>query len=156
MGPAPRAIADLRRLERDHTEFLSPHNYLAEQALLTSDDLTYLEESGLAAAMTRDGPRQTIFWPPRGEGLKKGGHRAMLQAIYDAQARLFEAGIRDAYDEARVAAMLGQRKSALASLDLAIDRHEPSVVTVNGDPAFRNMAGDAEFRRLTRKITPYT
>jgi tetratricopeptide (TPR) repeat protein len=153
-GVAPAAsIADLERLAREHPKFLSPHVYLADHAQRIGDDRTFLEEASAAAELTSDWARLAILAAAR-RGLRTGGHRGMLEAMFDAQARRFEAGEGDALDLARIAALLGDRKTALAYLGLAADRRETDFSEKAIDSTFDFVAGDPAYQRLVARLRP--
>jgi tetratricopeptide (TPR) repeat protein len=151
VGQTALGVAELERLARDDPTFLSPHRYLADHALLTGGDSEFLRQATIAAELTSDGPRLAVLAAAR-KGLNGGGRLGMLRAMYEAQGKLFEAGLGKARDKARIAALMGDRKQALADLGLAIDRHEADLPGVGRDPVFRPFVGDPAFQRLFARL----
>lgn len=147
------ALADLRRMARDDPKFLSPHVYLANHAENDGDDREFLKEAGIAAAMSGNTLRQAVL-AAASHGYATGGHRGMLRAMLDAQTRQFEAGTGDALDLARLAALLGDRKTALADLSLASDRGEADFSQKALDRPFAFLAADPDYRRLVAHLRP--
>jgi len=146
-------LADLKRLEREHPKFLSPHVYLAEHDERSGDDREFLREASIAAQLTSNASRLAVLAAAR-RGLAMGGHRGMLRAMLEAQTKLFEAGSGDALDLARLAALLGDRKAALADLSLAVDRREADFSEKASGGLFAFLAGDPVYERLIARLRP--
>ncbi|MEO8925690.1 MAG: hypothetical protein ABI306_00885 [Caulobacteraceae bacterium] len=152
-GRKTEALADIKVVEAAHPDFLSPHNYLANFALIDGDDEGYARESQIAAGLTDDPLRVALASAAR-EGLKAGGRRAMLQAILAEQTRQLQSGGASAYDVARTRAMLGDAAGAKTFLRLSLDRREAEITIVGVDKAFDPLRGDPEFQHLARWIRP--
>jgi serine/threonine-protein kinase len=144
-------VDDLERLEREHPRFLSPHVYLAEHDERLGNDREYLREESIVAQLTSNASRAAVLAAAR-RGLATGGHRGMLQAMLELQTKLFEAGTGDALDLARLAALLGDRKAALADLGLAVDRGEADLSVKYGGGPFAFLAGDPAYERIVARL----
>ncbi len=151
-GDRRGAVDALSRLEADAPDFKSPHDYLARIWLEEGRDGAFFDESGRAARLSGDLPRQAII--EAGErGLASGGHRAALLAMREVELRQLQYGYGPAFAVAQTDAVLGDDAESCRYLELSRRRHEPTFVEVTGSPFFarlRRAPGDCDAIRKSQ------
>ncbi len=146
-GRQAAGVAALIALEAAHPEFLSPHRYLAEMALVGGRDDVFLRESAWLANKSGDFSDATVS-RAAAEGFRTGGRAGLLAALLTAQTRAYENGAATAYSVARLRALIGDQSGALAFLRIAKARRELQMLYLGIDDAFASLRSRPDFRNL--------
>jgi tetratricopeptide (TPR) repeat protein len=145
------AAAELKQIEKDHPEFLSPRAYLASISLERQDYRTYLAESKKAATLMNSRPAMEIFKAAE-KGYASGGGKGLLENVRQTQEKLYAQGEVPAYDLARTCALLGRNEDAMRYLKAEFDQHDPRIVSIRIDYALRGLHNDPAFINLIARI----
>jgi tetratricopeptide (TPR) repeat protein len=146
-GQAQEGIHALRELENSDPDFLSPHKYLADIYLLQGDSRMFLVESKKAATLMHDDQRMALV--NAGEsGLANGGQRGMLLAMLKVEKTFYSQGKESPYELARTCALLDDKSQALEFLQIAGAKHDPALLQILSDSAFKHLRPDPSFQSL--------
>lgn len=150
-GHTAEARMMLQDLVARSPDFLSAHAYLAELALATGDDPTYLREATLRARLQNDSQTETAIGTAQ-SAYETGGHASLLGALLHARLAAFEAGTGPATDVAVIYALLGDKPQTLAYLTRAIDRHDDAAFAYIGSARMRTLLGDEALAPLRARL----
>ena len=114
-GRKRESIALLKELESAEPDFLSPHTYLANIYLATSDSADYLAELERSAQLLK-GQRQLALLRAARRGFSSGGRQGMLDAMLQEQRARYVQGRESAYAVAQTSALAGDNQQALEYL----------------------------------------
>jgi tetratricopeptide (TPR) repeat protein len=141
----------LKRLEVSDPTFLSTHGYLAGIGLIEGDHEMYLSEARKAAEVRHDADAMTVVEASE-HGFARGGPRAMLAGMMEAQKKLHASGKTSAYALAETSGMLGDDRGAMAYLNESYEKHESALVGMRISPFFGGLHKDAQFQEMIKKV----
>lgn len=145
------AIALLRQMEETEPDFISPHRYLKEIYLLTTDYPHYLAEAKSEAVLMHDASAIALADAAE-KGFAAGGGRGLLEALRLQQRTLYDRGQFSPYYLAETYSVLGRKQEALQYLKAAYSHHADGVLDTESNPAFNNLHEEPAFRRLIADI----
>lgn len=148
VAQARSLLTDLARAEPD---FQAPPTYLGYLDLADGNYAGYLDHLTALAGMMHDPDRLAVATAGR-RGLAGGGLPRMAEAMLAEERRLLSEGRGFAYNMARLEAIVGRPNRAVENLGLALERREQYIMSLNVDPAFRSMRGNAAYRRLVADV----
>lgn len=146
-GQADEAIALLTDLARSEPDLMSPHAYLAFVYLAQGDYPAFLRSLETAGRLRGDSSRTAVAEAGI-RGLAEAGFRGMVTAMLEEERRQYDSGRNIIYNVARLEALSGDRKAALASLAASLAADEEHVMMLNIDPAFRLIRSNPELRQF--------
>jgi tetratricopeptide (TPR) repeat protein len=150
-GDTPAARTVLEDLTARLPDFLSAHAYLANLAIHTGDDATYLRETGINLRLQPDS-RDAAEAASAAAGYRVGGHAGLLQGLLRARLAAFDDGSGSATRVAVTYALLGNGAQAGAYLTRAIDRHDEGAFAYVADARMRALLGDATLAPLRTRL----
>lgn len=150
-GRTDESIAVLTDLQRSAPGFLAPHYYLATIYLDQQRYDDYLHES-LQAAEVEGNAALKAEIEAGAAGYRAGGAQGLLKAMLAVQKSELAAGRETAFNVARTAALLGDRDTALASLEQSLAGGEPDLLGIRIDRSFRALREDARFQKLADTV----
>ncbi len=148
LDEARTLLTELAALEPD---FLSPRSYLAFLYLAQGDYPAYLTELAVIGTLREDPSRVAVADAGR-RGLAQGGREGMLAAMLAEEQRQVEAGKTIVFNLARLEALKGDWRAAIASLKASVASGEEYVMGLNIDPAFRLIRANADFRQFAADL----
>ncbi len=154
-GRNDEAVALLQQMVATEPEFVSLHRYLVGVYFGMGDYPRYLAESRKVAELMHDDAGMTMANAAEA-GYKENGRQGLLEALLEAQQRLFEAGRGDALGTATSAAMLGKNEEALHYLQIAHDQHDSGFpyIYMSERSAFATLRSDGRYQALVRTVFP--
>ncbi len=150
-GRVKDAVQLLGQIEGDQPSFASAHYYLAYMDLVEGDDQGYLRELKQFAASRKDGEMAALA-ALGADGLQRGGHTGMLQALLAARLTRFSKGEGAAYEIAQSYALLDDPADALRFLQMSATRSEPEIIGLKIDVVFRALQNGPDFKRLLSQV----
>jgi tetratricopeptide (TPR) repeat protein len=149
LGRRNDALTLLQQLESTDSSISSIHNYLGIIAWSQKDYPRAITEWRKSAELRHDQTELAIA-DARAKGFATGGLHGLLQAQLPLQKENVDHGSGSAYDLASTYAALGNRKEALAYLQLSFDRRESGMLT--GDPPIMELRGDPAYQKLRAEV----
>lgn len=143
------ALALLDQLETTEPGVSSVHNYLAIIAWEQKDFPKAIDEWKRDAELRHD-ENELALANARAKGFASGGLTGMWQSELSIQKAAVDQGGGSAYDLASTYAALGQKKEALAYLQIAFNRRESGILT--GAPPIAELRDDPGYERLRAAI----
>jgi hypothetical protein len=122
---------------------------------MQQDNRDYLAESAKAAELSHD-ERQLSIVRAEEQGYKAGGANGMLQNARHVQEKLYQQGLLSPFILATTCAQLGDNPAALHYLQIAYERHDPSIIAVRSNAAFSGLEADPAYRKLVSGLPPLT
>jgi tetratricopeptide (TPR) repeat protein len=150
-GRAEEAIAVLTDLTRTAPAFLAPHYYLATIYLDQQRYDDYLRQSLQAAEIEGNDALKAEIEAGM-EGYHSGGAKGLFAAMLAVQKSELAAGRETAFNVARTAALLGDRDTAVASLEQSLAGGEPDLLGIRIDRSFKALRSDARFQKLADSV----
>ena len=150
-GRTNEAIALLQDLSRSAPNFLSPHYYLATIYLDRRRYDDYLAET-LTAARLEGNTALEAAVQAGAEGYRAAGAKGLFAAMLAVQQSELAAGRETAFNVARTAALLGDDRTALQSLQRSQEAGEPDLLGLRIDPSFNALRADPQFRQLATNV----
>jgi tetratricopeptide (TPR) repeat protein len=149
LGRHNEALTLLEQLETTDSSMSSIHNYLGIIAWSQKDYPRAITEWRKLAELRHDQTELAIA-EARAKGLASGGLHGLLESQLPLEKELVDRGSGSAYDLAATYAALGNKKEALAYLQIAFDRRDSSMIT--GDPPIPELHGDPTYQKLTSSV----
>ncbi len=149
-GKVQEAIDSLHNIVRTEPDLLSPHTYLASIDLATGNDAGYVAELKWSAALLHDKNARAVA-AAAARSWRRGGRKAMLEAVLSEQHKLFEHGKEPAFSLGETAAALGNTKQSLSYLKTSVARHEAADVAIGISPYLRPLRGNTEYKALIKR-----
>lgn len=150
-GQQQEGIALLKQMEENEPDFISPHRFLGEIYLLTSDYPHYLTEARSEATLLHDKSAIAIASAAE-KGFATGGGKGLLQALLRQQQELYDHGRFSPYNLAETYSVMERKQEALQYLRAAYDLHADSVFSMEIDRAFDKLHDEPAFRRMLADI----
>lgn len=154
-GRTAEALGILEPLARNQPQLLSAVSYLATIYLDTGRDADFAGAFRQAAQLL-GAPGQLAIADAVDRGLARGGRAGMLQAMLEAQERLFAEGQMPAFKLAVTAAYLEQTERTLDYLESAIERNEPQLLGIKLELPLRVLRRSPRYRQLIAQVGPST
>jgi tetratricopeptide (TPR) repeat protein len=133
-----RGAEALRQVAQSQPEFASAHTYLARVYLNLGDYSKFLSESRMTATLSSDSNKVAILDQARRD-LETRGPVFMLRNLALSYAPLADSGHASAYSVAQLFGVAGDAGHAIHYLQMACDRRDPGFLTLQTDPAFRQV-----------------
>jgi tetratricopeptide (TPR) repeat protein len=149
-GKNEEARTLLSQLCSSQPEFIHPHRYLAAIFFDEGNYSGYFQELRNLARLRHDAALQKNLAAEQ-SGYEKAGLTGLLQARLHAAQESFDRG-GSAFALAESHAAVGHHDDALRSLEIAYQRHDLSLSTLDVNPSFLPLHSDPEFRNLAVKV----
>jgi tetratricopeptide (TPR) repeat protein len=150
-GRETEGISVLKQIAAADPAFISPHRYLAAQAVVRGDYPVYLAESRRVAELSQDQiGLETVKAGER--GFSSGGGKRMLESQLQILKKYYDQGLIPGYRLAQICAMSGKPQEAIQYLQDAFRKHDPTIINIKSDPALRSLRDDPAFRDLILRI----
>jgi len=133
-----RGAEALRQVAQSQPEFASAHTYLSRIYLDQGDYARFLSESRTAATLSNESDRIAILDQAR-KDLASRGPVFMLCNLAASYVPLADGGHVSAYSVAQLFGVAGDSGPAIHYLQIACDRREPGFLSLQSDPAFREV-----------------
>jgi tetratricopeptide (TPR) repeat protein len=133
-----RGAEALRQVAQSQPEFASAHTYLSRTYLDQGDYARFLSESRTAATLSNESDKIAILDQAR-KDLASRDPVFMLRNLAASYARLADGGHVSAYSVAQLFGVAGDSGPAIHYLQIACDRREPGFLSLQSDPAFRQV-----------------
>jgi len=155
-GQRDAAVALLIQLQKADPAQQSSYRYLARIYMTEGNYAQYLDEFTRYATLSGDPVTQALA-SAAAKGFAKGGGRAMLQSVLEAQTDFYRNRQLPAYFLAQTCALLGRNSEAISWLGIAAAepgdaflgyRTDEFLAGLRSDPAYRNL--DARYEPLVR------
>jgi tetratricopeptide (TPR) repeat protein len=144
-------ISLLKQIEAADPTFISPHRYLAGNAIVRGEYPVFLAESRKVAELAHDQAGLEVV--KAGEkGFASGGGKAMLENERQLLEKDYEEGLIPGYHVAEICALAKKNQEAIHYLQEAFTKHDPTIIDIKSDPALRSLHGDPAFRDLVQRI----
>jgi tetratricopeptide (TPR) repeat protein len=144
-------ISLLKQIAAADPTFISPHRYLAAQAVVRGDYPVYLAESRRVAELAQDQiGLETVKAGER--GFSSGGGKRMLEAQLQILKKYYDQGLIPGYRLAQICALSEKPQEAIQYLQNAFTKHDPTIINIKSDPALRSLRDDPAFHDLIMRI----
>lgn len=150
-GDRPAAFKMLRTLEQNEPNLTSSHIYMANFLEEIGDDRGYLRELASAGASRRDADLLAVA--AAGErGFAIHGRKGLFASIIKERTKLFQMGRGDQFHLAEAYAATGDAQHAVAALQFALKRREPTLLGVKTEHIFRSIAEDPKYISVVKAV----
>jgi len=150
-GRHDEGAALLKQLEATEPDFISPHRYLKVCYFGSGEYALYLEEWKKEAVLMRDNTGLKLV-EAADKGFASGGVRGMLQNVRDLQRKFYERGLQSPYALAETDSLLGNKREALAYLQIAYDKHDEETVQLETNQAFDSLHNEPAYKELLARL----
>jgi tetratricopeptide (TPR) repeat protein len=150
-GRAADAISILTQMQETDPDFLAPRAYLATIYLDQGRYRDFLNEARDAARI-ENSPAHLAIVTAAEQGFSRDGAKGMLLAMFDAQKAAYANGQEPAFNVARTAALLDDRREMIDFLKISVSKREPEVLGIRIEPSFRAVRGDPAYRALVTQV----
>jgi Tfp pilus assembly protein PilF len=152
VGKTEEARTLLTQLTASQPEFVPPHRYLAQDIYFPEGNYAgYFAEMGTVAHLRHDAQAQKNIDLEKA-AFDRGGRRGLLEQRLTTRRDSFDRGAGSAFEVADAYAALGQDQDALKYLEIACQRHDLRLTTLQTNGEFRHLHQDPEFRELLVKV----
>jgi tetratricopeptide (TPR) repeat protein len=143
-------ISVLKQIATADPAFISPHRYLAAEAVVRGDYHVYLAESRKVAELAKDQIGLEVV--KAGEKGFASGGKSMLEGELQILKQYYDQGLIPGYRLAQLCALSGKSPEAIHYLQDAFTKHDPTIIDLKSDPALRSLRDDPAFRDLILRI----
>jgi hypothetical protein len=151
-GKTEEARALLTQIAASQPDFVPPHRYLAEAIYFPEGNYAeYLAEIGTVARLRHDAKAEKEVAAEQ-KAYSSSDKQGLFEERLTAARESFEHGGGSAFELAGAYADLGQKNDALKYLEIAYQRHDLRLTTLNSSVQFRSLHQAPEFRALAAKV----
>jgi tetratricopeptide (TPR) repeat protein len=150
-GKIEEARTLLTQLAASQPDFVPPHRYLAEDLYFPEGNYAgYFAEMGTVARLRHDANAEKWVEVEK-TAYTNGGRRGLFELRLKTARESFNRG-GSAFELADAYAGLGQDSEAMKYLDIAYQRHDLLLTTLNTNHALQHLHQNEEFRELVAKV----
>jgi tetratricopeptide (TPR) repeat protein len=151
-GKTEEARALLTQLTLSQPDFIHPHRYLADVLYFREGNYpAYFKEKRIVARLRPDWASEKNI-DAEEKGYNSGGLHGLLEARLRNAQDSYDRGFGSPFEVASAHAALGHNDDALKYLDIACQRHDLSLSSLQIAPAFTALHQNQEFRDLVARI----
>jgi hypothetical protein len=151
-GKTEEALALLTQIAASQPDFVPPHRYLAEAIYFPEGNYSaYLSEMETVAHLRHDAKAEKAVASEQ-KAYSSGGKQGLFEERVTAARESFDHSGGSAFELATAYADLGQKNDALKYLEVAYQRHDLRLTTLDSTVQFQTLHQAPEFRALAAKV----
>jgi len=151
-GKKEEARVLLTQLSLSQPDFIHSHQYLADLIYFPEGNYSgYFQENRIVARLRHDGTAEKNLEAEE-KGYQSGGLPGLLEARLRTAQELFDRGFGSAFEVAEAHSDLGQNDDALKYLDIAYQRHDQMLATLDVNSHLQSLHQNQQFRELVARI----